>query len=923
MLLRWSRFVTGRPSLVLVIVAALTLLSLSRVVDLGTVREGRFEDSLRLQIDPSMNSLLPSEDEGRDYYDRIRDIFGSDETLVLVIHSAGGVYDAEFLAALQETTDRIEADDAVSWVLSLSNASNIRSQDGDLVTGSFFDSAPTTRDAIDAVRVQLEANPIYAGSLVSKDRQTVAIRIYLTDMPEHEFTRTGVDHRLLRIAEEEFEGIASIALTGAPHLKAEVSRTLVSDILLIVPVVFILISIIAWFSYRTIRGVVIPAATITLALVWSMGLAADFAPLINVVTISVPALILVVGFAYAVHVVSAYYDAVADSGEGELPGESAALRGIHRVVLPTFLTGLTTAVGFLSMATSSIEAVRDFGLHCAIGVACSMLAALTFAPATLQLLREPSSPGHSKAAREDWFEQRLYRLGRFDVRHRTAILWGAGVVALLCCLLATRIEVSTDLGKDFPADSEVRRSLDFAKERLGVVDQIFVVFEADTDGSLIEPENLRVIEDLQAWINEQPEVAGSTSIADYVKLVNRAMNGDAPAFFRLPDERTAVSQLLLVGATEQLDRLIEPQYSLASLEVRIGVTSSADLSQLVERIEEKLADLPTRLDVRVTGIPVLLASTIDDIALGQVTSLSTAFLVIFLILSLLFTSLRIGLLAMLPNVLPVCVYFGLLGLSGIPLSLTTGSVACLVIGIAVDDTIHYLTRFSALAREMADEHRAVPHALVEVGRPVTYTSVALCLGFLVLSLADLQSLADFGLLAAITLGAAWLADLTFTPALAAGIRVVTLWDILTIDLGEKPEHSIPLFRGLSGAQTRVTALMLHLVERRAGERLMSTGEKGDGMFLVLRGRLVSWVDRDGRRIQLNTHERGDVVGEVGIFRGERSANVDCETDMRLVWIDSASLERLRSRYPRIGSQVLRNLSEILADRLVRATDRLV
>jgi hypothetical protein len=490
-------------------------------------------------------------------------------------------------------------------------------------------------------------------------------------------------------------------------------------------------------------------------------------------------------------------------------------------------------------------------------------------------------------------------------------------------MLATRIEVSTDLGKDFPADSEVRRSLDFAKERLGVVDQIFVVFETDTDGALIEPVNLRVIAGLQAWIDEQPEVAGSTSVADYVKLLNRAMNGDAPEFFRLPDDRVTVSQLLLVGATEQLDRLIEPQYSLASLEVRIGVTSSADLSQLVERIDSKLADLPTHLDVRVTGNPVLLANTTDDIALGQVTSLSTAFLVIFLILSLLFTSLRIGLLAMLPNVLPVCVYFGVLGLSGIPLSLTTGSVACLVIGIAVDDTIHYLARYSALAREMADEHRAVPYALVEVGRPVTYTSVALCLGFLVLSLADLQSLADFGTLAAITLGAALLADLTFTPALAAGIRVVTLWDILTINLGEQPERAIPLFRGLSGPQTRVTALMLHLIERRAGERLMSTGDRGDGMFLVLRGRLVSWVDREGHRIQLNTHERGDVVGEVGIFRGERSANVDCETDMQLVWIDSASLERLRRRYPRIGSQVLHNLSEILADRLVRATDRLV
>jgi predicted RND superfamily exporter protein len=922
MLLRWCRFVTGHPSQVLVIVAALTLLSLSRVVDFEALRTGRFEDSLRLQIDPSMNSLLPREDEGRNYYDRVRDIFGSDETLVLVIHSADGVYEADFLEALGRTTDRIEAEEVVSWVLSLANASNIRSLEGELVTGPFFRTSTMDRDTIDAIRAQLEANPIYAGSLVSSDRQTAAIRIYLTDIPERAFTRAGLDHRFLGIAEEEFEGIASIALTGAPHLKAEVSRTLVRDILVIVPAVFVLILCIAWLSYRTARGVVIPAATITLALVWSMGLAADLAPLINVVTISVPALILVVGFAYAVHVVSTYYDAAAEIEEGELPDESAAFRGMRRVVLPTLLTGLTTAVGFLSMSTSSIEAVRDFGIHCAIGVGCATLTALSFAPATLQLLSEPSTRVRSSNARDVWFENRLLQLGRFDVRNRRAILTCAGAVALLCLLLATRIQVSTDIGKDFAADSEVARSLEFAKERLGVVDQIFVVFEAETAGTLIEPANLRVIEEVQAWIDEQPEVAGSTSVSDYVKLVNRAMNDDAPIFFRLPEGRTTVSQLLLVGATEQLDRLIDPQYSLASLEVRVGITGSADLSRLVDRIDAKLADLPAHLDVRVTGNPVLLASTTDDIALGQVTSLSTAFLVIYLILSLLFTSLRFGLIAMLPNVLPVCVYFGVLGVSGIPLSLTTGSVACLVIGIAVDDTIHFMTRYSALAREMADERLAAPRALSEVGRPVTYTSVGLCLGFLVLSLADLQSLADFGTLAALTLAAAWLADLTFTPALAAGIRVVTIWDILTINLGEQPESAIRLFRGLTGAQARVAALMLDLVERSAGERLMSTGDKGDGMFVVLRGRLVSWVDQGGR-IELNTHERGDVVGEVGIIRGERSANVDCETDMQLVWMDGESLERLSRRYPRIGSKVLRNLSEILAERLVGATDRLV
>jgi predicted RND superfamily exporter protein len=921
MTLRWCRLITRHPVVVLATLAALTLLSVSRIIDLRSVVDGRLEDSLRLQIDPSLNSLLPSEDASRDYYERVREVFGSDETLVLVIHSDSGVYEADFLEALERTTERVEVDDAVSWVLSLANAPNIRSQSGDLVTGPFFRRAPTERSAIDAIQSQLEANPIYAGSLVSEDGQTAAIRIYLEEMSERDFTREGVDHRLRQIADEEFAGRGTVALIGAPRLKAEVSRTLVRDILLIVPIVFLLTSLIAYVSYRTIRGVVIPAVTIALALIWSLGLAAELAPQINVVTISVPALVLVVGFAYAVHMVSAYYDVVEEGAAGGLVGESAAFRGLHRVLLPTFLTGLTTGVGFLSVATSSIEAVRDFGIHCALGVGCTMLAAITFAPATMQLLKEPAPRTQGLETAEGPFEQRLRRLGWFDVRHRGPILFCAALVVLVSGALATRIQVSTDLGKDFSEDTDVARSLAFAKQKLGVVDQIFVVFEAGVDGALLEPANLSVIEELQAFVDDQPEVAGSTSVVDYVKLVNRAMNEDDAAHFRVPDQRRTVGQLLLIGATEQLDRLVDPDHSMASVEVRIGVTSSADLSKLVERIEAEIARLPPVLDVHVTGNPVLIANTTDDIALGQTISLATAFLVILVILSLFFTSLRIGLLAMLPNALPVCVYFGALGATGIPLSLTTGSVACLVIGIAVDDTIHFLSRFNALARELGEERSAVPPALVEVGRPVTYTSIALCLGFLILSLAELQSLADFGTLAAFTLAVAWVADLTFTPALAAGIRVVTLWDIVALNLGDRPERAIPLFRGLSVIQTRITALMLDVVERPAGERLISKGEESDGMYAILSGRMVSWVERDGKRIELNVHERGDVVGEVGIFRGARSANVDCETDMQLVWFGRAGLDRLLRRYPRIGAKVLRNLSEILAERLVRATDR--
>ena len=151
---------------------------------------------------------------------------------------------------------------------------------------------------------------------------------------------------------------------------------------------------------------------------------------------------------------------------------------------------------------------------------------------------------------------------------------------------------------------------------------------------------------------------------------------------------------------------------------------------------------------------------------------------------------------------------------------------------------------------------------------------------------------------------------------------MTLWDVLGTDLGDEPQKAIPLFHGLSAGQTRLVALVTRLVEHPAGHRLMEAGQKSDGMYVVVDGILRSSLDKEGEVVALNRHARGDVLGEVGVFRGERSANVECETDVRLIQIDEPGLERLQRRYPRIGAQVYHNLSRILADRLVTATDRL-
>jgi predicted RND superfamily exporter protein len=849
------------------------------------------------------------------------------------------------LAAIARLTPRVEAVPGVASVLSLSTAPNISSVDGDLVIAPLFETPPSDAAGLEAVRQKAFANPLYKGSLVNDAGDTTSLVIQLLDISEAEFTRISpadagwlatvlelaepppaeraVDRQIQDLAAEELGPDVQTWLVGSAHIKAETTRTLIADLVKVIPLALLLITVVAGFSFRTVRGVLLPVSAIGIGVVWTLGVMAAIDPLLNLVTVSVPMLLLVIGFAYAVHVVSCYYHAAE-----EQPGSprSVTQLGLYNVVLPTLVTSLTTVAGFFSLVTHPLAAIRQFGLYGGIGVGFSGLAAITFVPAVLALL--PVQKG--RGAREDAehgaephrpFDRLLAWLGEFDCRNANAIFVAVGALSLLSAFGIPRIDVNSTMVSNFPEDSSVRRAVEAVNRQLGGAGQINVVLDTDYPKGLTEPSILKQVEALQGWLEGQPGISGTTSILDYIKLLHQSFNENDPAQYRIPASRNLVTQLLFFGGSDDTKRFVDSQFQIGNVLVRTTALDSADLGVLVRRIEARLGELSEPLRGRVTGNLVLISKTNDEIAVGQAISVGSAFGTIFLIMAALFMSLRIGLIGMIPNVFPVLLYFGILGWTGVTLNVTTGLVASIVLGVSVDDTIHFFSNFNRFAREKASEIEGVKATLLHLGRPVTYASLALSAGFAVLALSDLRQQAEFGGLAAITLLAAAVADLTFNPALTSRVKIVTLWDVLTLDLGENPHEVIPLFHGFSKWQARIVALMTEIVEVKLGHRLMQTGQKSDGMYLVIEGQLESHIERDGARVPLNRHGRGDVLGEVGLFRGERTANVDCLSDCRLLRFDQENLARLQRRYPRTAAKLMRNLSEVLADRLKSATQR--
>jgi predicted RND superfamily exporter protein len=909
---RVFRFIADHPWLMLGVLVALTALAAARLVDSST---GRF----RLEIDVSMNRLLPEGDEGKEYYDFVRRVFGSDETMLVAIH-ADDVFTTENLTRVARLTDRIRQVEGVKDVVSLTNALNIRGTEDGLDLRPFVTEVPEDPRELERIRREALENPIYSGNLVSSDGRTTALLVYFLDFSDRDFMERGIDDRIQEIAQAE-AGDAEIWLSGGPHFKVAQIRYQMQDLRRNLPMILVVLGVVLFLTFGTFRGVFLPLLTVVVALIWTMGVAATLGRPLNLVTILIPQLMLILGLSYAVHVVSEYYDAVREDPDAS--NRIAVGRALGHVWLPVSLTGLTTLAGFLALTLSPMGAIREFGVLAVLGIVLTVVAALTVPPTLLALLRRPRGFRAGAAQeRPDRFARFAELFAGFVLEHRRAIFVCTGVAVIVAIGAATRLQVGSDSIKSFPRDSALRLDFDAVNEHLEGANQFNVVVESAEPDGFLEPVNLRAIESLQEWLEEQPEIGGTTSIVDYLKLINRGFHENDPTYLRTPETRDSAGRLLFFGANDELEGFIDRGYQRANVLVRSRVLDTAPVAALVKRIERRIEELPEGLEARITGNLILTNRLVDDLVRGQAYSLVGALVLIYGILSVMFLSFRIGGIALIPNVVPIVIYFGVLGLSGVTLNPATSLIAPMALGIAIDDTIHYFARFNQDAKRFADEQRATVSALRSVGRPVTYTSIALCVGFLVMTTSELRTWVELGALGAVTLAAAWLVDFTLTPALCSRLRVVTLWDTLTIDLGEHPEESIPAFRRLTNAQCRIVALMASLRTVPAGERLMSIGDQGKELYVVIDGRLRAWIPGDPAPHELNTHTRGDVIGGVGLFYKSRSANIDVIEDSRLLRLTLSNMDRLGRRYPRIASRLLRGLMEIVTERLWQNSERL-
>ena len=687
---------------------------------------------------------------------------------------------------------------------------------------------------------------------------------------------------------------------------------------------------ILFYLFRKVQYTLIPLASVGLALVWTFGFMALLKIPLSMLTMIVPVFLVAVGTAYCLHIVSEYLTCRSQSGSSF----EAISKTFSNIALPTFLAVLTTAIGLGSLLVNRISAIQEFAVFSCFGMLSTLVIVLTFLPAALCFIRVPGKRHSRQSEVNPVFSRFIEKIVDLDLNHQKLVLPIIGAFTLICLVGIFRIRVETNPVEYLKDDAAVKRNFIDIYQNLSGSFPLNVVMGQSESDYFEKPQHLADIARIQAFLATLPGVDKTLSFADYLKLVNYVLNRFEPKYYTLPAEdfevRMLINNYTTILGQDMLTRFMSPEFSKANILLLTHISSSRQFLALRDKTLAFVKQQFSKdLNWEVTGLGMVIAASSHQLTIGQIKSLSITMILVFGIMFLLFMSSKVGLIAIVPNLFPIIVNFGIMGWLGIQLSMVTSLIASIAIGLAVDDTIHYLAHYNVEFKKDLDDKRAIRDTLQHVGRPITFTTITICAGFSVLLFSSFKPTAIFGVMMVITSLAALVGDLVLLPSLIQHVELVTLWDLLRLKLGREPRMGIPLFKGLSRTQVHYILMAGSLAKIDVGEVLFHKGDPSSSMYAIISGTVDVFDpvqdDEPGHdlesRILINQLKTGDVLGEMGFFRAApRSATVIATTPVELLKINWKMVKRLQWLYPPTAHKFFLNLMGITCDRLEYLTE---
>ena len=714
-------------------------------------------------MDFSIEQLFSQNDPVISRYLNFREEFDGVDNRIFLLYESDDPFSYNNLLKNKKMVHAFENIEGINKVTSLTNI-DLFTDGGEYLLSPVYEYIPQSIDSLENAKERILNSKLLTNYLISSDGKIASIVLEVSDIYNEHDSRESI---VRQIDELQLGTDWTWHQTGLPIIRTRYVQYMIADnITFLFPVLIMLIFLLT-ILFRSLVGLVLPLIVVLLTIIWTLGFMTASGITINIISYIIPTLLMVVGISDSVHFLVKYYNTLYLVGNKK----EALTQTLQKIGTAIFLTSITTAIGFGALSMVNIEIVKEFGIFTALGVFFAFIITVLFIPSTLMLLSK--TPKTKLDAYSRGYRVKVVNRLILIVRNHPKIIILTGIMITIIGLFgALQINPHSKLLDDLRPGNALLEDMRLAENKMGSVLPVEIIISIDENNNFQDIQDIAVIsfaDDLATYISKIPEIGKVVSVSDYLKAINQAMNEGTKSFYSLPSSREVISQYMLLYDSE-FNSLINSDLTKLRVAAQIKDIDSRRSAEIEKEINTYIDTvIPNGMTAEVTGTAFLALRTNNYLVKNLLASFLVALIIITFLMVILFRSIKMAFISILPNIIPMMVMAAVLGFLQIPLRPATAMTFAVAFGIAVDDTLHYLIRYRM---ELSNQHyrQANDSTMLGTGIAMMSTTAILSAGFLVLTLSTFTPTVEFGMLSVITIITALIGDLTFLPALLSQIK---------------------------------------------------------------------------------------------------------------------------------------------------------
>ena len=718
-----------------------------------------------LKINPDITSYLPKNDPTVKLFDYIGEEYGGN-FLIMIALETDDVFNRVTIERFNYLTLQFKLVEGVNYVTSLTNVLDIKQVEEGIEIGRLVDEydLPKTHEELQQLKTYTLSKDLYRGRLISEDAKVTLIICRLND----DVDKIKTAHELKEIVKEA-NLKEKVYYSGMPFQMMEISEIILNDLKFLIPLIGLLIIISLLLAFHTLRGVVLPILSVSMSTIWTLGIMSILQIPLTVISDIIPVILIAVGSAYSIHVISRFDEDLMTSGDRLKQSKKA----LAEVGVPVLLAAVTTIAGFMAFVFGSyLSMIREFGIFSSLGILFSLIISVTFIPTMLSILpikNKKRSPDEITGGKTS-FTRLMDKIGAFVLKNEKLIIAGGIIIICISIFGIPKIQRRVDMLDYFKPGTSIRLTEEMMQSKFGGSIPIQILVKADIQ----DPVVLKQMQEMQEFLESQGDVHKPQSVVDLIEEMNDVM-GEGKV---IPDSKYKVSNLwFLLEGEEIMSQLVNSDKTEAVIQATIGNVNTGMIRELVENVDNYIEKIDTSIIIFTqTGMPSIYQRLDDSIMRSQIQSLFIAIILVLICLFFLLRSFVGGLIGLVPIGFTLLVIFGFMGFTGIPLDIATVLVGSISIGIGIDYSIHFVNRFKKEFQKDKTELEALDKTLETTGKAILINVITVTMGFLVLILAALIPLRRFGILIAITMIGSGFGAITLLPAIILLTRASFIGD---------------------------------------------------------------------------------------------------------------------------------------------------